>query len=193
MGTYKNCLEGEAHASRVQQQWLKWIVKGFSLSVRVYRYLRMSIHISVQTFLEKAWFHGLVPSALKRLLFNYVRQQLGQKSNQVINRAPVGPRAERSYSSVAFWERVKKPSRRKNTVSPSLSLFTFLGKWLMFARTLIEENPSSTILNVGLCFHCFSEEREEIKVRKHKAKISFLMKCVYESTILQGGNLSLLF
>lgn len=126
MGTYKNCLEGEAYASCVQQQWLKWIVKGFSLSVHVYRYLHISIHICVQTFLEKAWFHGLVPSALKRLLFNYVRRQSGQKSNQVINRAPVSPRAERSYSSVAFWERVKKPSRRKKySLSLTESVYIF--------------------------------------------------------------------
>lgn len=94
---------------------------------------------------------------------------------------------------MAFWERVKKASRRKNKVPASLSLFTFVGKWLMFARTLIKKNLSSTILDVGLCFRCFSEEREDMKVRKHKNKTSFLMKCLSESTILQGGNLSLLF
>jgi len=95
--------------------------------------------------------------------------------------------------TVAFWERVKKASRRKSQVSASLSPFTFVGKWMMFARTLIKENLSPTILDVGLCFCCFSEEREEVKVRKHKNKTSFLMKCLSESTILQGGNLTLLF
>lgn len=112
--TYKNCLEGEAHASCIRQQWLKWIVKGFSPSVHVYIYPYMSIHTYVQMFLEKAWFYGLVHSALKRLLFNYVRQQSGQKSNQVIKRAPAGPRAERSYSSEwPFGKELRKEAEGK--------------------------------------------------------------------------------
>lgn len=45
----------------------------------------------------------------------------------------------------------------------------------MFARSLMKENPSSSILDIGLHFHFLTEEQEEIKVRKHTQKISFLM------------------
>lgn len=106
--------------------------RSLTLCVSVHRY--MSIHISVQMFLEKSWFCGLVPSALKRLLFNYVHQRSGQKSNQVINRAPAGPCAERSYSSEwPFGKELREQAEVKNRVPASLSLFTFVGKWLMFA------------------------------------------------------------
>lgn len=48
IGTYKNCLEGESRASCIEQQWLEWIVKGFSLFVPVYMHLcasNMLVHI----------------------------------------------------------------------------------------------------------------------------------------------------
>lgn len=160
----------------IQQQWLKWIVKGYLLSVHVYIHTYTCLHIyRYKCFLKKHNFYGLFPPALKTPLFNYVHQWSGQKSNQVMNRPPAGPRAERSYSSEwPFGKELRKQAEEK--VPASLSLFTFVGKWLMFARTLIlKKTLSSTTLGTGLCFHCFSEESEEMKVRKHKNKTSFLM------------------
>lgn len=72
---------------------------------------------------------------------------------------------EELHIRVAFWERIKKSRTTKHRVPASLSQFTCVGKWLIFARALIKENLSPTILNVCLCFHCFSGEKEDTKPR----------------------------
>lgn len=75
---------------------------------------------------------------------------------------------------MAFWERVKKASRRK---SPCLTQSVHIcGKMVDVCQDSdFKKTLSSTTLDIGLCFPCFSEESEEMKVRKHKNKTSFLM------------------
>lgn len=81
---------------------------------------------------------------------------------------------------VAFWKKVEEVSRGKSSIPPSSCLFAFGGKWLMFAWTLVKENLSSTILDIGLHIRFLTEEREEIKVRKHTKRSVFSCKVYKE-------------